>query len=196
MKGNSSCCVIQSKGKTMKKTVLVILMICAVTAPAFAGTPVLNPGNGHYYEVVEASTSWPDADTGAQAKSHLSVQGHLATITSAAEQAFVTSLMVSDSPNQHCWAGGYQPDGAAEPGGGWSWVTGETWSFTSWYPGEPNQYLGFNEDHMFLNAGSHAASGRWSDGQGPDGRWSMVEYDVEPVRTETTTWSAIKALYK
>ena len=36
------------------------------------------------------------------------------------------------------WLGGFQPDGSAEPNGGWQWIDGTPWCKTSWKPNEPN----------------------------------------------------------
>ena len=50
-------------------------------------------GNGHFYEFVPAyALSWTQANAAAQARFHNGVPGHLATITSAGENAFITTL--------------------------------------------------------------------------------------------------------
>jgi hypothetical protein len=66
---------------------------------------------------------------------------HLATITSQEEQDFIATVLMSGLSHQW-WIGAYQDinDPAySEPGGGWKWVTGETWDFTSWDTGPPSQ---------------------------------------------------------
>ena len=56
---------------------------------------------------------------------------------------------------------GFQPPGAGgEPAGNWQWVTGETWSFTNWTGGEPNDGGG-NEDSLAF--AFFAADGTWND---------------------------------
>lgn len=119
-------------------------------------------GNGHRYEVrVYASQrSWTDArDDAAQSG------GHLVTITSAAEGAFVASLVGSRIDAYEGaygpWIGAYQPnptadDGGDEPAGGWAWVTGEAWSYTAWGDGEPNN--AGNAEHY-----GHYFDVRWND---------------------------------
>ena len=95
-------------------------------------------GNGHFYEVVDLGTaiSWSDAEESAEGAG-----GYLATITSAAENAWVTANLlplVSGSGGSNRlgpWIGGYQDTDSvsySEPSGGWSWVSGESWSYTNW----------------------------------------------------------------
>ena len=65
----------------------------------------------------------------------------MATITSAEEDSFVFSLITDDLWALNTWAGGnwegpwlggYQVTNSPEPKGGWTWVTGEAWTY--WNP--------------------------------------------------------------
>jgi hypothetical protein len=89
-------------------------------------------GNGNWYEAVSSpNTTWTTAKAAAEA-----MGGHLATITSEAENAFIfNNLSIGSSPY---WLGGFQPPSSTEPGGNWQWVTGEAWGYTNWAGGEPN----------------------------------------------------------
>ena len=126
-----------------------VVVGCALTAQtALAGGWVQWPVNGHEYQVVvePLGISWTAADAAAQA-----MGGHLASITSAEENAFVFSLI--DAPefwqphlsftgvefNMGPWIGGFQAAGATEPGDGWAWTTSESFDFKGWLPGEPNE---------------------------------------------------------
>ena len=60
-------------------------------------------------------------------------------------------------PNYH-WLGGFQPDGSAEPDGGWQWITGEPWDYTNWDSPEPNEYGNTGEDKLQIYA-----NGYWND---------------------------------
>ena len=82
-------------------------------------------GNGHYYEYVTGNQTWTDAKTAAEGKSHLGVAGHLVTITSGAEQAFVNTIRTDSLglPDWRPWIG--LSDAASE--GNYQWVTGEPW---------------------------------------------------------------------
>jgi hypothetical protein len=90
------------------------------------------PGNGHVYVFVlpSAGISWTGADEAARA-----MGGHLATISSQAENEFVFSLL---GGRDLIWIGGRQPAGAPEPAGNWGWITGEPFDFTAWAAGQPN----------------------------------------------------------
>jgi hypothetical protein len=113
----------------------------------FNNTFASAPGtfNGHEYRVVNLpNANWDDARTHAQGLP--SVSGgcwDLATITSAAEQAFIISLLgtppPSNGPVHQYWVGGFQPISAAEPGAGWEWINGEgPFVYQNWGTGEPN----------------------------------------------------------
>ncbi len=124
-------------------------------------------GNGHYYESVATAVTWETANVAANAMMFLGKNGHLATVTSQAENDF---LMANFSDPQ--FLGGYQPDGSSEPAGGWAWVTGETWSYTNWAPSEPNNLLGTEKYLEFFAGGP-----KWNDISGTDTRTYLVEYD-------------------
>lgn len=143
-------------------------------------------GNGHEYEVVRmANVTWDQAAARAR-----SMGGHLVTIGSAAENAFVGSLIAdlaplwtSDEFGMHVgpWLGATQAAGAAEPGGGWTWIddTGP-FAYTHWNDGQPNDNrsccTGGNQDRLHVYA-SNRADMTWGDYQGENGlRGFVVEY--------------------
>jgi hypothetical protein len=105
---------------------------------------VASGGNGHFYEAVYTGTRiyWDDAETLAEAAG-----GYLATVTSVQEHAWVVANVLPLIPSWQGdnavgpWVGGYQDTSSpsySEPGGGWSWVTGEAWDYTNWLGTEPN----------------------------------------------------------
>lgn len=120
-------------------------------------------GNGHWYEaVVNASAvTWEAARTEAESRG-----GYLATLTSAQEDAFVWGL-VANRPELWAntfggpWLGGYQPDPSVPAASGWVWVTGETWNYTHWAAGEPNDagWQGGRESYLQFRDGT----GGWND---------------------------------
>jgi hypothetical protein len=167
------------------------LLGAATAARADHGPPaewkVSEGGNGHFYEVIFAGPyDWEGARAVAGRSTHNGLTGYLATLTSAEEQAFVSSLMSPAWSRQYLHIGGVQDPAAAEPDGGWSWITGEPWSYTNWSldPPEPNNYDG--EEH-YLSLQSPSLGGRWND---IGGDWLMagivIEYGTVPEPTAVT----------
>lgn len=163
---------------------LTVALLCASVQRADADSSkeatwaISAGGNGHTYRVVAAPNviSWDSAYAQATFAG-----GYLATITSAAENGFVFSLIDdpaywTQSSNGHGpWIGGYQPLASPEPGGGWTWVTQtgalspEPFAYTNWESGEPNNLtavvggITYNQDRIsFLHLGTGRAA-TWSD---------------------------------
>ena len=135
--------------------------------------PVLNPANGHRYELVSESVNWSDAKTAAETRVFNGIQGHLATIVSQQENDFIISSFPQIGGP---WVGGFQPPGSTEPDGGWEWVTGEPFSYTNWDLGEPNNAGGGEDAIVFFNLNSQ---GLWNDIPGTRGQAGyIVEYDT------------------
>ena len=91
-------------------------------------------GNGHSYQLVqnESDITWYTAkgyaETGAPEQG-LDILGHLVTITSAEEMAFLRSnLMVGWNNQIFAWIGGQYDDDS----GAWKWITGEPMLFNDW----------------------------------------------------------------
>jgi hypothetical protein len=154
--------------------VRAVIVVGASLSQAFA-EPVQWSQNGHFYEAfaVSGGISWSDAKANAIAKG-----GYLATITSAEENAFVFSVaenveywyIISNMyGSAFCgpWLGGYQSDGAAEPSGGWGWITGESLDYTNWWTGQPDNRGGAaNENKMHLYSRGTSPADRapyWND---------------------------------
>ena len=137
---------------------LFSLFLClAVISPASA---LVWSGNGHNYEVVGLiDGSWNDAFVDMAV--NLGTGYALATITSAAEQDFIDSLLSNYSGEY--WVGGFQNDGQTNPETGWNWMTGEEWGFSNWAAGEPNDYNGRNEKFLAVWSKYDPNSWRWND---------------------------------
>lgn len=99
-------------------------------------------GETHWYETVhtpEGGINWVQAKILAEQQG-----GYLASVHSEAENDFIFSLVEEDKfwyKFDHGdgifvlsgpFLGGFQPEGAAEPDGGWRWVSGESWGFERW----------------------------------------------------------------
>jgi len=108
---------------------------------------LLGSAGASSYQVIGTNPiSWDAAHTAAQA---LGAGWDLATITSAAEQSAVDAAIATyyglSSPGvrNEFWIGGYNS-------GSWAWVSGEAWSYTNWWNGEPNNVSGI-EGHLALD---------------------------------------------
>jgi len=174
-----------------RSTCLFVVAWC-VGQPALLAVPVQwtigSGGNGHWYEAFASSVAgnknWDEANAHAQAQTFLGAQGHLATITSAGEDAFVAALNGSSY-----LLGGFQPPGSPEPAGGWQWVTGEPWGYTNWDTDQPNNFYGLQGNPIPFGSPEEVLAfhnnPRWNDlprlenSSSAFGGW-IVEYDVVP----------------
>jgi hypothetical protein len=197
-------------GRIMSTVRRALLFLCSlflsVPSPAEA-TPiqwaVSSGGNGHYYEAVDrqfVAFSWTSANADANSRTFAGLQGHLATLTSAAETAFVVATFPQAASAFGYVIGGFQLPGSPEPGGGWQWVTGESFIYTNWISGEPNN-AGGTEDIIHLRDGV----GHWNDlssGPGGNGLWGpgsssygyLIEYSFPVAQTPEPVSMALLGL--
>lgn len=107
----------------------------------------------HTYQIfdMEDIQSWDDAKAYCEAQG-----GHLATITSKEENDFIYSYLQSCGLKT-----AYFGFSDAENEGDWVWVTGEDVDYTNWYPNEPNDTDGGEDEAAFYFVDD---SGRWFDG--------------------------------
>jgi hypothetical protein len=178
-----------TKGRNvMRHTAIVILAVCLLAAivSIASADPVQWAGNGHWYETVEPSggLTCEEAGLAAQGRMWMGMPGHLATITSQEEQDFIATLLGT----ANCWLAGYQDPTSGAPADNWHWQTAETWSYTNWQPGEPNDYYG--AEHCL----TIYSFGKWNDSRCIEQSSYLVEYDGL-ASVESTTWGGIKALF-
>lgn len=190
----------------MKYVVVISAIIGSVVPVSFAqelgptSGPYWNPENGHYYEAVSTTLIPPDDRTfelalnAAAARTYDGQQGYLATITSEAEQAFVTRWFESLGA---LYIGA--SDAAVE--GEWRWVSGPEagelfWvgkedgtaiGYAGWSPVEPND--SFSSDQSAIEGEDYAGfnwaqpGGQWNDfavDRGDLTRGFIVEYPPVP----------------
>ena len=163
----------------------------AVSSPAtqaayfkvVSNSPIQNPANGHFYQLVEIPGTSPDrpgidwftANASATALTFQGLPGHLVTITSQAEGDFIANNFPSVVFR---WIGGFQAPGSPEPAGGWEWVTGEPFVYTNWFQGGPDN-LGTNEDGIQLCCLPDEVF--WNDAARTNTALGyIVEYEVPP----------------
>ena len=111
-----------------------IVAVIALTSTISFAAPVLFAPNGHWYEIVPGSMNWNQARDAAALRTHLGWVGHLATISSDEENAFIFDTLILPSGLHSSFIGGFQPEGSPEPAGGWRWVTDEPFDYTHWNP--------------------------------------------------------------
>jgi hypothetical protein len=130
---------------------------------------VADGGNGHWYQVLSQNLIWPNAKIECERRG-----GHMATITSAAENAFILNgLALGPFAYQ---IGAFQPIEACEPGCLWTWVTGEAWNYVNWFPGEPNDANAtVGEDWSVL----WGTTGQWNDIGPGGGNSTIIEWSAD-----------------
>ncbi|UCG03870.1 MAG: lamin tail domain-containing protein [Candidatus Heimdallarchaeota archaeon] len=121
---------------------------------AVTGAPLSNHGgvvyDEHEYLLITEAKNWEDAKVDCEARG-----GHLVTITSAGENAFIHSL----AGPRYVWLGFSD----AQQEGNWNqWITGESCvvgvDYTNWNTYEPNNLGGYeNYGHMRYQ------DGKWND---------------------------------
>ena len=174
-------------------SVFIWLAIFSVHAQQWVRWEPTNGGNGHWYKAVVNTNGLTWTQT---AQLAIAEGGYLATITSAAENDFVFSLVNSPEFFQGNGnngsgpaLGGFQPAGSEEPAGGWSWITGEPWSdafsSTNWYGGSPDDGLGFGEDRLQYFSGTQGVPAQfWNDL--PSDASNLGGYIIESNQRPTT----------
>ena len=104
---------------------------------------------GHRYQGLPSCGTWAACEAAAEA-----LGGHLATLTSPAEQSFVYDTFKGLGP---FWIG--LTDAKIE--GTFVWVTGERFNYAHWAPGEPNQ--DGDEDCVEVYTPGSAVPAFWND---------------------------------
>lgn len=158
--------------------------------PPPPATPVFSPETASFYQYVRMpEIDWKTAKQIAEGATHLGRRGHLATITSSAEQAFLESAFRGATD---LWIGGSD----AEEEGVWRWecgpeagqvftrIDGENHideGYSNWQLGEPNDYQD-GEDYLLWNYSRFADYG-WNDAGPPhrddEAAGFLIEYSPE-----------------
>ncbi|MBF6647499.1 lectin-like protein [Methylobacter sp. BlB1] len=153
----------------MKKLVLLSSIALLASVGSANAAPVQYAGNGHWYDFISTGViSWDNAVSGAAGSLHNGVNGHLATVADAGEDQFISSI----AGNAFGYLGAF--DAGHE--GIWEWITGETWSYTNWAGGEPNNCCG-GENYLMK-----WSNNQWNDIASADS-WITgyyVEYENAP----------------
>lgn len=149
-------------GKAPSSTPLLLILFAArlFASPVLLSEWEWNDPSGVYHEFQAfsfAGQSWE------RSTEQLSTTGwHLATISSTAEQqALIAGL---EGFSGEYWLGGHQSPRQAGPEDDWTWITGETWDYRNWAPGEPNDAYGQNsEQHIAVWSRWSSSDWLWND---------------------------------
>ncbi len=158
---------------------------------------IADGGNGHWYQVFTSLQGWQAANTQSTGMMWNGQNGYLASLTSSAENDFVASSLAMPSlilPAYGFWIGAFQDHSApdyAEPGGGWRWTSGETFAYSNWALGEPNNTLtGRNDDWAVMYGPDKGAiANKWNDDYLLAG--FIVEFNDVSVVPEPSTYAMI-----
>lgn len=106
----------------------------------------------HRYRVIDDLLTWQEAKSACE-----TAGGHLATITSAEEQSFISAITKSSGKNFY-WLGGTDENSE----GTWSWITDEPWEYENWLIGQPDNESDIDqnvEDYLAFDAKKNG----WND---------------------------------
>lgn len=91
--------------------------------------------------------------------------GHLVTINSQDEQNFIENLISYQCTRNNIWLGCYRNNTNT-----WRWVTGETFSYTHWAAGRPDNYKNIQDKGMIMNKFHSGCFGTWDDVEADGGQ--------------------------
>lgn len=182
----------------VRKNFMFVSAVVLTSSTSAFGDWTYNPDTGHWYQVVAVGTpiDWDTARSNAAATG-----GYLASMNSAEENCFVYDLAFANVAawgsvallEYGPWLGGFQPAGSSEPAGGWQWVSGEPFTFTSWNTStEPNN-LGGVEDKLHYHA-RWAPACTWNDlGASGEGRifGYVIEREIDPAVPSVSEWGLV-----
>lgn len=157
--------------KSIRHVLFFMLLLNVFWGLAYGDSAkIKNPSNGHWYQRFDTSMSWHEAKAYCE-----SLGGHLATVTSAEENNFIYQNVVVKPlcPAAECWLGASDEENESI----WKWVTGETWNYTNWAYGEPNNWpWPGNEDNLVI----YTSIAKWNDCSGNDTTNSTIcEWEEE-----------------
>lgn len=138
----------------------------------------------HVYELVKANITWTEAQAIAEEKG-----GYLACIKDEEEEKEITEYLKQYNDLKVVYIGAQRSDS------GFKWVSGETFDYTDWCVGEPNNT---NSEELYVCLYSKDANGEWSWNDCPNdmfqkynGQFSgytayLIEYNSESDKKTST----------
>ena len=170
------------------------------------GSKYYNNLNGHFYELSPTTTYWKAGFTNASTQSYFGRIGYMATLTSQAENSFVSKILAADS-----WIGASDDFSYINSATGINTFANQTTSEGKWYwvsgpekgtkfvnsntPAQsvPGQYHNFNTgepnnspSHIGEHYGEiYVATGKWNDLREANNFKTIVEYGGTSTDNET-----------
>ena len=130
-------------------------------------------GNGHWYQTIATiGQTWEVArDRGA------SMGGHLVTLATAQEDAFVRSL-TPDVTDTGFWIGAFRTPNVVCTGSSWQWVDASPWTYTAWASNQPDCWA-TGQDRLAVVRGNYFPG--WHDfgSFATDIAMAIVEYSAD-----------------
>lgn len=169
-----------SGGSTMSTHANMLKINTGFNDPELKDTTSLN---GHQYVRYLSTYTWNEAKEYAE-----KIGGHLATITSAEENAAIYSLVKKDNL-YGAWIGCYRTGSGKND---FSWITGEPFTFSNWYTNdsEPNQQWNLE------NYGAmRITEGQWRDSCNTNNNWKYFIVEFDPKLTEQILLTGETALF-
>jgi hypothetical protein len=124
-------------------------------------------GRTHCYWPRSTTQTWSEAQQSCTLQN-----GHLVTILSAEENAFVVSVAQFSSSFNDTWIGATDGKAGADKNGPgtYKWVTNETWGYSNWEQGQPDGFCdpcsagqSCTCDHRAVLASNGTWNDRWQD---------------------------------
>ena len=175
----------------MLRTLLTGLVLAATLTTTASAAPVYSALTGSYYDYVNQDQltgmhrgwTWLEAKADAESRTYLGRQGHLVTLTSQAEEQILRDNWWADILYGQPHIGAFRTPNS-NPDTGWQWVTGETFAYTNWREGEPNN-AGQGELYLHYqstNVASTTQFGTWGwNDMLNEVRPYFIEYSAPPV---------------
>ena len=200
------------------KLTIYFALLCILLCSAAHAQVVTFPENGHRYEFVPfdgTALTWQEARDAAAMRQLDGQNGYLATLTSQAENDFVTNALdqTGIQDDSLTWIGGFKQNAAVDPEGDWFWETGPEagtqfgegangtatppFNYTNWalLTSEPNGAIA-GENALAIDLTGVIELGGWADA--PDDFVSffsgyIVEYpralpESQPVPVNSLVW--------
>jgi hypothetical protein len=130
-------------------------------------------GNGHWYQTIATiGQTWEEARARGA-----SMGGHLVTLATAQEDAFVRSL-TPDVTDTGFWIGAFRTPNVVCTGSSWQWVDASPWTYTAWASNQPDCWA-TGQDRLVVVRGNYFPG--WHDfgSFATDIAMAIVEYSAD-----------------